>query len=171
MVKGGAVPRNYIPAVEAGARDATERGPLGFPVADVSVTLTDGQAHSVDSSDMAFRIAGRQGTREALKAAGPVLLQPIYKVAVHAPAMFTGSLGPIVSSHSGQVLGFDADPDAKGWELYEALVPGSALEGFANDIRASTQGVGWFEAAFDHYEELHGKAADRIVQEHAREPA
>ena len=117
-----------------------DRGPLGFPVVDVSVTLTDGQAHSVDSSDMAFRIAGRQGTREALKAAGPVLLQPIYRIAIHAPSMFTGSLGPIVASHSGQVLGFDADPDAKGWEIYEALVPGSALEGFANDVRAATQG-------------------------------
>jgi elongation factor G len=171
VVKGGAVPRNYIPAVETGARDAMERGPLGFPVADVSVTLTDGQAHSVDSSDMAFRIAGRMGTREALKAAGPVLLQPIYRIAIHAPAMFTGSLGPIVASHSGQVLGFDADPANKGWEIYQALVPGSALEGFANDIRASTQGVGWYEAGFDHYEELHGKAAERIVQEHAREPA
>jgi elongation factor G len=171
VVKGGNVPRNYIPAVETGARDAMERGPLGFPVADVAVTLTDGQAHSVDSSDMAFRIAGRQGVREALKAAGPVLLQPIFKVAIHAPAMFTGSLGPIVSSHSGQVLGFDADPSAKGWERYEALIPGSALEGFGNDIRASTQGVGWYDAAFDHYEELHGKAADRIVQERAKEPA
>ena len=75
-----------------------------------------------------------------------MLLQPIYRVAIHAPAMFTGSLGPIVASHSGQVLGFDADPDAKGWEIFQALVPGSALGGLANDVRASTQGVGWFEA-------------------------
>jgi elongation factor G len=171
VVKGGAVPKNYIPAVEQGAEDAMERGPLGFPVVDVSVTLTDGQAHAVDSSDMAFRIAGRQGTREALKAAGPVLLQPVFRVAIHAPAVFTGSLGPIVSSHAGQVLGFDADPRAKGWESFEALVPGSGLGALANDVRASTQGVGWFEAGFDHYEELHGKAADRIVQERAKEPA
>jgi elongation factor G len=171
VVKGGAVPRNYIPAVEQGAHDAMERGPLGFPVVDVSVTLTDGQAHAVDSSDMAFRIAGRQGTREALKAAGPVLLQPVFRVAIHAPAIFTGSLGPIVSSHAGQVLGFDADPEAKGWETFEALVPGSVLGPLANDVRASTQGVGWFDAAFDHYEELHGKAADRIVQDRAKEPA
>ena len=171
VVKGGAVPRNYIPAVETGARDAMERGPLGFPVVDVSVTLTDGQAHSVDSSDMAFRIAGRQGTREALKAAGPVLLQPIFRIAIHAPQVFTGSLGPIVSSHAGQVLGFDADRDAKGWEIFGAVVPGSALSSIANDVRAATQGVGYFSAEFDHYEELHGKAADRIVQERAREPA
>jgi elongation factor G len=169
VVKGGAVPKNYIPAVETGARDAMERGPLGFPVVDVTVTLTDGQAHSVDSSDMAFRIAGRQGTREALKAAGPVLLQPVFRVAIHAPSMFTGSLGPIVSSHSGQVLGFDVDPNAKGWEIYQALIPGSALEGFGNDVRAATQGVGSFEASFDHYEEMHGKGAERIVQDRARE--
>ena len=171
VVKGGAVPRNYIPAVEQGAHDAMERGPLGFPVVDVAVTLTDGLAHAVDSSDMAFRIAGRQGTREALRAAGPVLLQPIYRVAMHAPAQFTGSLGPIISSHAGQVLGFDADPDAKGWEIFRAIVPGGALAAIANDIRATTQGVGWFEASFDHYDELHGKAADRVVQERAREPA
>ncbi|MFO1207814.1 MAG: elongation factor G [Amaricoccus sp.] len=171
VVKGGAVPRNYIPAVENGARDAMERGPLGFPVVDVAVTLVDGLHHPVDSSDMAFRIAGRQGTREALKAAGPVLLQPIYRIAIHAPAQFTGSLGPIVSSHLGQVLGFDADPAAKGWETFEAVVPGSALGALANDVRAATQGVGWFDARFDHYDELHGKAAERIVQERAKEPA
>ncbi len=171
VVKGGAVPKNYIPAVEAGARDAMERGPLGFPVVDVAVTLTDGQAHAVDSSDMAFRIAGRQGTKEALKAAGPVLLQPVFRITIHAPAMFTGALGPIVASNSGQVLGFDTDAEATGWERYEALVPGSALGAIANDVRAATQGVGWFEGSFDHYEELHGKAADRVVQERSKEPA
>jgi elongation factor G len=120
---------------------------------------------------MAFRIAGRQGTREALKAAGPVLLQPIYRVAIHVPAPFTGGLGPIVSSHLGQVLGFDADPEAKGWEIFRAVVPESALGGLANDVRAATQGVGWFAAEFDHYDELHGQAADKVVQERAKEPA
>ncbi len=137
----------------------------------MAVTLTDGLHHPVDSSEMAFRIAGRQGVREALRAAGPVLLQPVFRTSIHAPAVFTGSLGPIVSSHAGQVLGFDADPAAKGWEIFGALVPGSDLGALANDIRAATQGVGWFEADFDHYEELHGKAADRIVQERAKEPA
>jgi elongation factor G len=170
-VKGGAVPRNYIPAVEAGARDAMERGPLGFPVVDVAVTLTDGLAHSVDSSDMAFRIAGRRGVGEALEHAGPVLLQPIFRVAIHAPAVFAGGFGPIVSALHGQPLGFEPDPDAKGWETFEALMPAAALPGLANDVRAATQGVGYFDAAFDHYEEVHGKAAERIVQEHAREPA
>ena len=170
-VKGGAVPRNYIPAVEAGARDAMERGPLGFPVLDVAVTLTDGLAHAVDSSDMAFRIAGRRGVGEALEAAGPVLLQPIFKARIHAPSVFTGGFGAIVAALHGQVLGFAPDPDAKGWEIFEALLPAAALPGLANDVRAATQGVGCFDAAFDHYEEVHGKAAERIVQEHAREPA
>ena len=171
VVKGGAVPRNYIPAVEVGAREAIGKGALGFPVVDIAVTLTDGQHHPVDSSDMAFRIAGRQGTRDALKTAGAVLLQPICRVAIHAPAVFTGALGPIVSACHGQVLGFDADPDAKGWEVFEAMIPGADLPGFGNDIRAATQGVGWFTAGFDHYEELHGKAADRVIQEQLHETA
>ena len=171
VVTGGAVPRNYIPAVEQGTRDAMERGPLGFPVVDVAVVLTDGLHHAVDSSEMAFRIAGRRAVGEALREAAPVLLQPVFKVAIHAPAAFTGAISPIVSAHLGQVLGFDADPDAKGWEVFAALIPGAALADLANDSRAATQGVGSFEAAFDHYEELHGKAAERIVQDHAREPA
>jgi len=170
-VKGGAVPKNYIPAVEAGARDALEAGPLGFPVVDVAVTLTDGLAHSVDSSEMAFRIAGRHAVRDALAAAGPVLLQPVYRVRIHAPEVFTGALGPSVSSHHGQVLGFDADPEARGWEVYHAMIPGAELQAFGNDVRAATQGVGHFEAELDHYEELHGKAAERIVREHAEEVA
>lgn len=171
VVKGGAVPRNYIPAVEAGARDAMERGPLGFPVVDVAVTLTDGLAHAVDSSDMAFRIAGKRAVAEALRAAGPVLLQPIFRLRIVIPSVYTGSLGPIVSSHHGQVLGFDTDPAARGWDVFEALVPGAALAGIANDIRAATQGVGRMEAAFDHYEELHGKAAERVVEARTAEPA
>lgn len=172
VVKGGAVPRNYIPAVETGAREAMEKGPLGFPVVDVAVTLTDGLHHPVDSSDMAFRIAGRRAVADALKAAGPVLLQPVFRVEIHAPSVFTGALGPIVAAHHGQVQGFDADPEAKGWDLFAALIPGAALQGLANDIRAATQGVGRHEARFNHYEELHGKAADRVVQDQqTREPA
>jgi elongation factor G len=170
-IKGGAVPRNYIPAVETGARDAMERGPLGFPVVDVAVTLTDGSHHPVDSSDMAFRIAARRGVGDALEAAGPVLLQPIFHVDLHVPEIYTGAFGPIVSALHGQVLGFVPDPKARGWQIFEALLPAAALPGLANDVRASTHGVGWFSAAFDHYEEVHGKAAERVLKEHAGEPA
>jgi elongation factor G len=166
-IHGGSVPRNYIPAVEAGARDATERGPLGFPVVDVHVTLTDGQYHAVDSSDMAFRIAGRGGVKEALEKAAPVLLEPIYEVRFHIPSIYTGSLNPLVSSRRGQVLGFDRDGDAEGWDIFRAQLPGTALEGLINDLRSITQGVGRYEAQFDHYQELYGKDAERLIEKRA----
>ncbi|MEL6317296.1 MAG: hypothetical protein AAFR16_06610 [Pseudomonadota bacterium] len=162
-VKGGAVPRNFIPAVEAGARDATARGPLGFPVLDVSVTLTDGQHHSVDSSDMAFRIAGRQGVAEALAEAAPVLLEPVFAVEFSAPSAFTGALTQLVGAAHGQVLGFERDESARGWDRFRALLPAGALDDLIRGLRAGTQGVGRFTARFDHYEERYGKEADRIV--------
>ncbi|MEM9010859.1 MAG: elongation factor G [Pseudomonadota bacterium] len=164
-VKGGAVPRNYIPAVETGAVEAMAKGPLGFPVVDLKVMLTDGQHHSVDSSDMAFRIAGRSGVQQALADAAPVLLQPIHEVCFHVPSVFTGALGPIVSTLRGQVLGFDRDPEAKGWDVFRALLPESALADLAGQLRGATQGVGWFDSNFDHYEEVFGKDADRISAE------
>lgn len=163
-VKGGAVPRNFIPAVEAGARDAMDEGPLGFPVVDVAVTLTDGQHHSVDSSDFAFRAAARAAVREALAEAAPVLLQPIHRVALHVPSIHSGALSSIVPSLRGQVLGFDRDPEAKGWDVFRALMPGGALDELERSLRSATQGVGRFEAEFDHFEELYGKEADRVVQ-------
>ncbi|RMF34512.1 MAG: elongation factor G [Alphaproteobacteria bacterium] len=171
VVKGGAVPRNYIPAVENGARDAMAKGPLGFPVVDVHVILTDGQHHSVDSSDMAFRIAGRMGVQQALADASPVLLQPIFLVKFYIPSIFTGGLVPIVSSLKGQVLGYDRDETAKGWDVFRALLPGSALDDLAGQLRSVTQGVGRFSAEFDHYQELYGKEAERITEERAQELA
>ncbi len=113
-VKGGAVPRNFIPAVEAGAREAMEKGPLGLRVIDVGVTLTDGQHHSVDSSEFAFRAAGKMGVRDALAQASAVLMQPIFRVEIHIPSIHSGSLVPIVSAFKGQVLGFDRDEIGKG---------------------------------------------------------
>ncbi len=170
-VKGGAVPRNYIPAVEAGARECMLRGPLGFPVVDVGVTLTDGQHHSVDSSDMAFRIAARSGVHQALEEAVPVLLEPFYDVRFSVPSVFTGNLVPMVSSHGGQVLGFDRDPDAKGWDIFRAMLPGGVLEDLIRELRSATRGVGRFEAEFDHYQELYGRDADRIVETRKEEAA
>lgn len=167
VVKGGAVPRNYIPAVETGARDALSRGPLGFPVVDVTVTLTDGQHHSVDSSDFAFRTAGRAGVHEALALAAPVLLQPIHKVEIHAPSVFTGALSALVSGLKGQVLGFDRDGDVAGFDLFRCLMPAAALPDLAPQLRAATQGTGRFEHELDHYEEVYGKEAERISREHA----
>ena len=167
-IHGGAVPKNYIPAVEAGARDATDRGPLGFPVVDIAVTLHDGQHHSVDSSDMAFRIAGRGGVRQALEEAGAVLLEPIYEVRFSVPSVFTGALNPMVSSRRGQVLGFDRVADAEGWDEFRALLPGTALDDLIADLRSITQGVGRYEAAFHHYQELYGRDAETMILSRAR---
>ncbi|HUS55889.1 MAG TPA: elongation factor G [Thermohalobaculum sp.] len=163
-IHGGSVPRNYFPAVEAGARDATVRGPLGFPVVDIHVTLTDGQHHAVDSSDMAFRIAGRGGVREALEGAAPVLLEPVYDVRFSIPSVYTGALNPLVSSRRGQVLGFDRETSCEGWDLFRAQLPGSALEGLIADLRSITQGVGRYEADFSHYQEVYGKDAEKMIE-------
>jgi elongation factor G len=166
-IHGGSVPRNYIPAVEAGARDATERGPLGFPVVDIHVTLTDGQYHNVDSSDMAFRIAGRGGVREALEGAAPVLLEPVYDVRFSVPSVYTGALNPLVSSRRGQVLGFDRETECEGWDLFRAQLPGSALDGLIADLRSITQGVGRYEAEFSRYQEVYGKDAEKMIEKRA----
>lgn len=161
-VKGGAVPRNYIPAVEAGAREAMDRGPLGFQVIDVAVTLTDGQHHSVDSSEFAFRVAGKMGVRQALAEASAVIMQPIFRIEIHIPSIHSGNLVPIVSALKGHVLGFDRDESAKGWDVFRALVPGSALEDLSHSLRSATQGIGYFAKSFDHFEELYGKEADAV---------
>lgn len=167
VVKGGAVPKNYIPAVAQGAEEAMRRGPLGFAVLDVAVTLTDGLHHAVDSSDMAFRIAGRHGVAEALAGGAPVLLEPIYAVRFTIPSSAAGSLVQIVSAKRGQVLGFDRDADAAGWDVFRAELPGAALDELVRDVRAATQGVGRFDAALDHYQEFYGKAAEAVIAERA----
>lgn len=166
-VKGGAVPRNYIPSVEEGAREALDKGPLGFRATDVSVTLTDGKHHAVDSSDFAFRTAGRMALREAMRRAGPVLLQPIERVEIHVPTIHSGAIVSVVSSLKGQVLGFDRDPSYRGWDIFRALLPASAAEELVMALGAATQGTAWHEAEFDHYEELYGREAERISKEHA----
>jgi len=165
-VKGGAVPRNYIPAVEAGSREAMEKGPLGFQVIDLGVTLTDGQHHSVDSSEHAFRTAAKMGVRQALAEASTVLMQPVYRCEIHIPSIYSGSLVQSVSALKGQVLGFDRDEGAKGWDIFRALVPGAALDELARSLRSATQGTGYFTRSFDHFEELYGKEADMIVREY-----
>lgn len=156
VVKGGAVPRNYIPAVENGAKDAIEEGPLGHPVVDLKVTLKDGKHHSVDSSDYAFRTAGKMAVKEAIGMASPVLLQPILKVEMHLPSDFVGDLVPTISSLSGQVLGFEGHPDAAGWEVFNALLPAVSRDELIRSLASSTRGTGWAEFEFDHYEEVHG---------------
>ncbi|MCL4189218.1 MAG: elongation factor G [Rhodobacteraceae bacterium] len=161
-VKGGTVPRNYFPSVEAGAQDALARGPLGFPVVDLSVTLSDGKFHAVDSSDHAFRTAGRMGVREALEKAGPVLLQGIERVSIHVPSATSGALVSLISTLKGQVLGFDRDPGCRGWDLFRALLPGAATDELLQALAGATQGTAWVETEFDHFEEVYGREAETV---------
>lgn len=159
QVKGGAVPRNYIPAVEAGVFEALDQGPGGHPVIDVSVVLKDGKHHSVDSSDFAFRTAGRNAVREALASVGTTMLQPIMQVQIEVPSVFAGGLVPTVSALKGQVLGFEAHPTAAGWDRFDCLLAESALDGLFNALASATRGTAWFTSAFSHHEEMREAAA------------
>jgi elongation factor G len=170
-ITGGAIPKQYIPAVEMGIRDAMERGPLGFPVVDVAVTLTDGSFHSVDSSELAFRIAGRMAMGEALAAAAPYLLEPIAKVTVDTPAGTASKAGSVLSSRRGQILGLGPHPDWPRWERVDALLPESALDGLDAELRSLSQGLATYSAEFDHLAELGGKQADEVIKARQAEPA
>lgn len=152
-IKGGVVPRNYIPSVEAGAREALMDGPLGFPVVDVSVELKDGKTHSVDSSDFAFRIAGKNAIREALAEVGTVLLQPIQHIDIHVPSLFSGALVPVVTGLKGQVLGFEAHDSAAGWDVFQLLLPKASEDDLFSALAGATRGTAWFTSRFDHYQE------------------
>ena len=154
-IKGGAVPKNYIPAVEAGARDALEDGPAGYRVVDIAVTLRDGKSHSVDSSDYAFRTAGHNAVREALAKAGTNVLQPIAMVEIHVPSVFTGGLVQLVSGLKGQVLKFEAHPEADGWDVFSALLPMAVEDQLSRALGSATRGTAWFESKLDHYEKAH----------------
>ncbi|WP_109310719.1 elongation factor G [Ruegeria sp. AU67] len=167
IVKGGAVPRNYIPSVEHGAKDALVQGPEGFPVVDVKVTLSDGKHHNVDSSDYAFRTAGKNAVREALPQAKPVVLQPILNAEIHLPSDFVGDLVPTISSLQGQVLGFEGNPNASGWEIFNAQLPAVAEDELHRTLASATRGTGWVKLQFDHYEELRGPVPKSAARETA----
>jgi len=157
------VPRNYIPSVEEGVIDALKHGPLGFPVVDLSVSLIDGSYHTVDSSDMAFRTAGRIGIVEGLPQCNPVLLEPIHHVEVVCPSEATAKINAIVSGRRGQLLGFDTRDDWTGWDVVRALMPESEIGNLIVEVRSATAGVGSYGFKFDHMAELIGKQADQIV--------
>ncbi|TWB66213.1 translation elongation factor 2 (EF-2/EF-G) [Nitrospirillum amazonense] len=165
-VVGGAIPRSFIPAVEDGAREALACGPLGFPVVDVSVTLTGGQFHAVDSSEQAFRTAGRMAVQEALTKAEPVLLEPVLLVTVVTPTEFTAKAQRLLSGRRGQILGFDVRPGWSGWDQVTTYVPQADMGDFIVDLRSLTLGLGGYTARFDHLTELMGRLADRVVEGH-----
>ncbi|BAI70847.1 elongation factor EF-G [Azospirillum sp. B510] len=163
-VVGGAVPRQYIPSVEAGVREASVRGPLGFPVVDFAVALTGGQFHAVDSSDMAFKTVARQAMADALPSCEPVLLEPILTVTIAVPSAFTPKVQRLVSGRRGQLLGFDARPGWPGWDEVKACMPQADMQDLIVELRSLTFGVGSYSAEFERLQEVVGKAADRAVE-------
>jgi len=163
-ISGGVVPKQWIPAVEAGVRDATVKGPLGFPVVDVAVTLIDGSYHTVDSSEIAFRTAGRIGMSEALAQAAPHLLEPVMKVTVVAPSGATSRVTSAIASRRGQMLGMGPREGWSRWDQVEALIPEAEMQGFDAELRSLSQGLATYTAEFDHLAELNGTLADKVVQ-------
>ena len=170
-VVGGAIPRNYIPAVEEGVVEALVHGPLGFPVVDLSVTLITGQFHAVDSSDMAFKTAGRQAIQEALAKCEPMLLEPIDSVDISVPNGFTARAQRLISGRRGQILGYDAKPDWPGWDVVKAQLPRNELHDLIVELRSLTLGIGSFAHQFDHMAELTGRPAEKVIATRAQEAA
>ncbi|WP_119459134.1 elongation factor G [Rhodospirillaceae bacterium SYSU D60014] len=164
-IVGGAVPKQYIPAVAEGVRDYLARGPLGFPVVDVSVTLTDGQYHTVDSSDQAFKTAARMAMSEGMAKCDPVLLEPIFQVQIVVPAEFTSRAHGLISGRRGQILGYMAKDDWSGWDEVDSYIPQSELHDLIIELRSLTLGVGTFAWRFDHLQELTGRLADKVVEQ------
>jgi elongation factor G len=170
-VVGGAIPRNYIPAVEEGVEEALRHGPIGFPVIDVAVNLLTGQFHTVDSSDQAFKTAGRQGVQEALPKCEPILLEPIDQVEISVPNAFTARVQRLVSGRRGQILGYDAKPDWPGWDVVNAHMPQSELHDLIVELRSLTLGVGSFAHQFDHMQELTGRPAEKVLAQRTADAA
>jgi elongation factor G len=152
-IVGGAVPRNFIPAVGDAAEEATRKGPFGYPVVDVSVTLVDGGFHSVDSSDMAFKTATQIAMKEALTKADPVLLEPVDHVTISVPNDYTARAQRLLTGRRGQILGFAERPGWPGWDNVDALVPEAELHDLIIELRSQTMGLGTFQKRFDHLAE------------------
>ncbi len=155
-VVGGAVPRNFIPAVGEAAEEAARKGPFGFPVVDISVALVDGGFHAVDSSDMAFKTATSQAMKEGLARAEPVLLEPVDRVTVSVPNDFTARAQRLLTGRRGQILGFAEKPGWSGWDDVEALVPEAELHDLIIELRSQTLGLGTYRRRFDHLAESRG---------------
>ena len=165
-IVGGAVPKEYIPAVDAGIQGALQSGVIaGFPVVDVKVTLYDGSYHEVDSSEMAFKIAGSMAFKEAMRKADPVLLEPIMKVSVIVPDEYLGTVIGDLTSRRGQIQGQEARPGA---QQVDALVPLANMFGYATDLRSNTQGRGQYTMEPHSYAEIPKSIRDKIVEERGK---
>ncbi len=162
-ITGGVVPRQFIPSVEIGVQDYLKQGPLGFPVVDIAVTLTDGSYHTVDSSDMAFRQAGRIAMAEGMPQCSPVLLEPIMAVEIAIPSDATAKINALISQRRGQILGFDSREGWPGWDVVQAQIPAAEMDDLIVELRSATAGVGSFTARFDHLAELTGRLAEQVL--------
>jgi elongation factor G len=166
-VTGGRVPREYIPSVDAGFQDAMQYGILaGFPMVGVKATLVDGAAHDVDSSEMAFKIAGSMGFKEAAKKANPVLLEPLMSVEVRTPEEYMGDVIGDLNSRRGQIQSME---DAAGVKVVRAHVPLSEMFGYIGDLRSKTSGRAVYSMEFESYAEVPKAVADEIVQKNKGE--
>lgn len=166
QIVGGVVPRNYIPAVEKGVKEAMEQGILaGFPVVDVRVTLYDGSHHPVDSSDMAFKIAGSMGFKNAASQANPTILEPVMKVEVVAPEKYMGDIMGQISAKRGKILGTEA---LGKYEVIRALIPLAEMLHYATELRSITHGEGSFSMEFSHYDEVPVELQQKIIEAHKK---
>ena len=160
-IKGGVVPREYIPAVDKGIQEAMDTGVLaGFPVVDFKVTLIDGSYHEVDSSEMAFKIAGSMGFKEGCQKAGAVLLEPIMSVEVVVPEEYMGDVIGDLNSRRGRIMGMDS---RAGAQVVSAMVPLAQMFGYATDVRSATQGRATYTMTFDHYEQVPKSVSEEII--------
>ena len=161
-IVGGAIPKEYIPAVQAGIEEAMAAGPLaGYNVVDVGVELYDGSSHDVDSSEMAFKVAGSKAFKEAVMKANPVLLEPIFKVEVTVPDNYMGDVIGDISARRGRIEGSDIE---NGTATVRGFVPLSQMFGYATDLRSRTQGRGIYTMQFDHFEKLPESLAEKIIK-------
>ncbi len=160
---GGVVPRQYIPSVENGVKEYLASGPLGFPVVDISVTLVDGSHHSVDSSDLAFKTAGRIAMTEAMPQCSPVLLEPIDHVEISMPSEFTSKVNGVITTRRGQILGFDARAGWPGWDTVSAHIPGAEILDLIVELRSLSLGVATYTRRYDHLQELTGRLAEQVL--------
>jgi elongation factor G len=162
-IVGGVVPKQYIPGVETGVREYLGHGPLGFPVVDIDVTLTDGSYHSVDSSEQAFKQAARLAMTEGLPKCHPVLLEPILSVTVLAPSEYTAKVLQLISGKRGQIQGFEASEEWKSWDQVTAYLPQAEMHDFIVELRSLTMGVGFFRWDEDHLQEVPDKLRDAVL--------
>lgn len=159
-IKGGNIPREYIPSVEKGMRESAENGHMiGFPIIDFEIKLTDGAYHDVDSSALAFEIAGRAAMREVAAKAGIKLLEPVMKVEVVTPEEFMGDVIGDLNSRRGQIQGTDSRGNA---QVVEAMVPLANMFGYVNQLRSFTQGRAQYSMQFSHYEEVPNNVAEEV---------